>query len=112
MTVKLLGFTILKLKMIEYMAGSKSEPLEDYAVHRLNYICTVYPEFQEQCSFHPHPAQFKEAKAYIFEHNIVKSNSSVALRIAMGGGDLLSQNPSLDDPTNSLIRNGSDFENL
>ena len=30
----------------------------------------------------------------------------------MGGGDLLSQNPSLDDPTNSLIRNGSDFENL
>ena len=56
MTVKLLGFTILKQKMIEYMAGSKSEPLEDYAVHRLNYICTVYPEFQEQCSFHPHPA--------------------------------------------------------
>ena len=30
----------------------------------------------------------------------------------MGGGDLLSQNPSQDDPTNSMIRTGSDFENL
>ena len=74
MTMNLLGFTILKLKMVEYMSGSKCEPLEDYAVHRLNYICTVYPEFQDYCSFHPHPAQFKEAKAYIFEHNVGKSN--------------------------------------
>lgn len=34
------------------------------------------------------------------------------MRIALGGGDLLSQNPSPDDPTNSLIRIGSDFEHL
>ena len=34
------------------------------------------------------------------------------MRIALGGGDLLSQNPSPDDPTNSMIRIGSDFEHL
>ena len=58
--------------MVEYFLSNKSEPLEDYAIHRLNYICTVYPEFQDYCSFHQHSAQFKEAKAYIFEHNTVK----------------------------------------
>ena len=58
--------------MVEYYVGNKAETLEDYAVHRLNYICTVYPEFQDYCSFHQHPAQFREAKAYIFEHNTVK----------------------------------------
>ena len=34
------------------------------------------------------------------------------MRVAMSDCDLLSQNPSPDDPSNSLIRIGSDFEHL
>lgn len=58
--------------MVEYMQTNKPEPLEDYAVHRLNYICTVYPAFQDNQTFHAHPAQFKEAKAFIFDQTASK----------------------------------------
>ena len=36
----------------------------------------------------------------------------LALRVNLGDGDLLSQNPSPEDPSCSLIKMGSDFDNL
>jgi len=33
--------------LIEFHASGKNESLEEYAVHRLGYIFSVYPEFQE-----------------------------------------------------------------
>jgi hypothetical protein len=34
------------------------------------------------------------------------------MRVSLGDGDLIAQNPSMEDPSNSLIRQGSDFEHL
>ena len=62
--------------MVDYMLANKPEPLEEHAFHRLTYMSTVYPEFQNWCSFHAHPPQFNEAKKEIcqiyFEQNSTK----------------------------------------
>ena len=37
---------------------------------------------------------------------------NLALRVTLGDGDLLSQNPSFEDPSFALIKQGSDFDHL
>lgn len=73
----------------------------------------MYPEFQEENTEVEHPANFFNAVAQFKAQTTKKAqSSSLALRVNLGDGDLLSQNPSMDDPSNSLIKNGSDFDTL
>ena len=58
-----LGYSILKQKLVEYMQGQRQEALEDYAVHRLNYILSVYPEFSEDNLDVENPPNFFNAVA-------------------------------------------------
>ena len=45
------------------MQGARQEALEDYAVHRLNYILSVYPEFSEDNPDVENPPNFFNAVA-------------------------------------------------
>ena len=45
------------------MQGARQEALEDYAVHRLNYILSVYPEFSEENPDVENPPNFFNAVA-------------------------------------------------
>ena len=87
--------------------------MEEYVLHRLNYMFSIYPEFDDFETCHPNPANFVSAKASIKRMYTQKpQNSNVSLRVGLGDGDLIFQNPSAEDPSNSLIRTGSDFEYL
>ena len=84
-------------------------------MHRLNYILTVYPEFREDSSQVDceHPPNFLNAVAQFKAQTTKKpQTTSVALRVNLGDGDLLNQNPSAEDPSFSLIKTGSDFDSL
>lgn len=82
--------------------------LEEYALHRLNYIFNTVPEFVNS----QEPPQLDEAKRFFLEHNVSKAGANVALRLLLGEGDLIGQNPVPEDPVNSLIRVGSGIDHL
>jgi hypothetical protein len=44
-----LGNALLKNKMIEFLnVGQKSaEAIEEYAVHRISFLCSTHPDFNE-----------------------------------------------------------------
>ena len=87
--------------------------MEDYVLHRLNYIFATYPEFDDYESCHPNPANFIQAKENIRKmYTLKQTNSNVSMRVFSGDGDLIAQNPSIEDPSNSMIKTGSDFEHL
>ena len=107
------GYGILKQKIVDYANSSKQEPLEDYVLHRLNYMFTVYPEFDDFETCHPNPPNFVQSKTAIKKMYTGKQQiANVGLRVSHGDGDLIFQNPTIEDPSNSLIRNGSDFDSL
>ena len=57
------GFGILKQKLVEYFQQTRQEPLEEYAEHRLHYMFSVYPEFQESSPDAASPPGFLNAVA-------------------------------------------------
>ena len=88
----------MKQKLIEYhLSGtSKAEAFEEYGIHRLLHIFRMYPEFENNgdASF----TTFEAAKKFLLDHHQIKPCLSLA------DSDLISQNPTLEDPANSLIR--------
>jgi hypothetical protein len=48
----------------------------------------------------------------VLSHNVAKGNQSVTLRSVMAGGDLITINPNVEDPANSIIRAGSGLDHL
>ena len=100
--------------MIDYLnLGSKTtEVLEEYAVHRISYLQATDPEFSElQQIQNP---KLRDAIKFILndQKNAIKPSQSVALRLKITSGDLIFQNPSPDEPSNAIIRNGSGLEHL
>ena len=94
----------MKQKLIEYhLCGtSKAEAFEEYGIHRLLHIFRMYPEFENNgdASF----TTFEAAKKFLLDHHQIKPCQNVALRLSLADSDLISQNPTLEDPANSLIR--------
>jgi len=87
---------------------TKADLLEEYALHRLNYIFNTVPEFVNS----QEPPQLDEAKRFLLEHNVSKAGANVSLRLFVVEGDLIGQNPVPEDPVNSLIRVGSGIDHL
>jgi len=59
--------------------------LEEYALHRLNYIFNTAAEFVGS----QEPPQLDEAKKFLLEHNLSKAGANLALRLLQGEGDLI-----------------------
>ena len=101
---------LVKQKIVEYHAAgaNKVEILEDYAIHRLIHVLKTYPEF-ESANDTPN---FDAAKKFLIDHHQIKPYQNVALRLSLTDGDLINQNPTLEDPTNSMMRVGSGLNHL
>ena len=102
----------MKAKLIDFLnLGPKStESLEEYAVHRLSFLQATDPDFSDaHLASNP---KLKEAFRMVLGENPLKPAQSVALRLKASFGDLITQNPSPDDPSNALLRNGSGLEHL
>lgn len=107
------GNAALKQKLIDYLtlSAKSTEVIEEYAVHRLSFIQATDADFNEvQLAANP---KLKDALRLIFnEQSNYKPSLSVALRLRANMGDLITQNPSSDEPSNAIIRNGSGLEHL
>ena len=77
-------------------------------------MLAVYPEFQEDTPCVENPPNFWQAVAQFKAQATKKQQaSSLSLRVNFcSNGDLLNQNPSADDHSFSLIKMGSDFDQL
>ena len=100
--------------MIEYLnLGPKTtEVLEEYAIHRISFLQATDPDFSE-LKQQQNP-KLHEALKFILADQAAnyKANQSVALRLKASFGDLITQNPSNEEPSNALIRNGTGLEHL
>lgn len=85
---------------------NKAEVIEDYALHRLLHTLRIYPEFEVN-----EPA-FEAARKFLIDFNQIKPAQNVALRLSATDGDLIVQNPTFEDPANSIIRPGSGLTHL
>jgi hypothetical protein len=89
------------------LAGqSKAELIEDYALHRLLHTLRMNPEFETT------DAAFLSARKFLIDHNPTRPSQNVALRLSVLDGDLIAQNPTFEDPANSIIRPGSGLTHL
>jgi len=99
---------LLKTKLSEFSTinNNKQESLPEYAVHRLNYILQVYPEFR-------HDDTLQNVRHTLNDNVSGKSSYShhVALRLSLGT-DLMCSNANIDDPSVCLTKDGSGFEHL
>jgi hypothetical protein len=72
------------------------------------HILRTYPEFESS----PDTPNFDAAKKFLVDHHQIKPSQNVALRLSLTDGDLITQNPTLEDPANSMIRLGSGLNHL
>lgn len=95
---------LVKQKLQEYQTSGafKTEPIEEYALHRLLFIFKTSPDFEDA----------NELRKFLVEHHQIKPFQNVALRATMIDTDLVNQNPTFEDPANSLIRLGSGLSHL
>ena len=105
-------FAILKGKIVDYWQSGKAESLEEYALHRLNFLFAVCPQLNGQDN-QTTPANFNEAVKFLINQNVMRPSQSVSLRLNLeSGSDLLSMNPTQEDPSYSILRVGSGMEHL
>jgi len=89
-----------------------TEVLEEYAIHRISFVQATEKDFSEhQQQQNP---KLRDALKFILVDQAAnyKPNQSVALRLKSSFGDLITQNPSADEPSNALIRIGTGLDHL